>query len=153
MEYIQYRRSIVLMKLLGCIPFVAFAVWLIFSIPRFGFFEQLTSIVVIIVAFLFFGQHLVIFFYFLVKSSSVLCSIDKQFIYYKDRKFAIRDIEKILDLTIHVKRLPGGISGFRFKMKDGKVIEIPTHYLLTLDQQADALDIVKARMKQYKQDQ
>ncbi|MCY8234155.1 hypothetical protein [Priestia endophytica] len=151
MEYIKYKRSIVLMKLLGCIPFVAFAVWLILSIPRFGFFEQLTSIVIII-ALLFFGQYLVIFFYFLVKPFPVLCSIDEHFIHYKNGKFAIKDIEEILDLTIYTKRLPGGITGFHFKMKDGKIIEIPTHYLLTLDQHADALDIVEERMKQYKDD-
>jgi hypothetical protein len=79
-------------------------------------------------------------------------SIDQQFSYYKDEKFTLKDIEKILDFTIFVKRLPGGITGFRFKMKDGKIIEIPTHYLLTLDQHADALDIVKERMKQYEDD-
>ncbi|MGZ9871518.1 hypothetical protein ACU3L3_24310 [Priestia endophytica] len=150
MEYIKYKRSIVLMKLLGCVPFVAFAIWLILSIPRFGFFEQLTSIVVIIVALLFFGQYLAIFFYFLVKSSPVLCFIDEHFVHYKNGKFAIKDIEEILDLTIYTKRLPGGISGFRFKLKDGEIIEIPTHCLLTLGQQADALDIVEERMKQYK---
>jgi hypothetical protein len=146
MEYIKYKRSIVLMKLVGCIPFVAFAVWLILSIPRFGFFEQLTSIVVIIVALLFFGKYLAIFLYFLVKPSPVLYSIDEHFIHYKNGKFAIKDIEEILDLTIHTKRFPEGISGFRFKLEDGQIIEIPTHYLLTLEQQADAIDIVKERM-------
>lgn len=137
MVSIRYRRKIALLKLLAALLFVIAGVWLIYMIPTAGFIRQILTVIAIILAFGFFGQYLFLFSYFLFKPSTEILKYDRDNIYYKDQVISFKEIEKTVNGYIPRKTLPGGVPGFRFKLKNGELFEVPTYHLFMVEEFAE----------------